>query len=488
MELMDLYYKIKNPIEDDKDLYRVLKAYSNYNGLYSGLTTASNRDYSEYKKDFGSFLGKYNEEDKDEFYSKVTNYWIKNIKNITSDDLSYYTDSAQEAISVLKDEYINRIGYCRSKEEVDYVLSGKNESEEIQDALDMFTWQYKGKKSSWEHVMNRKISCYRKDAPEVGHRLYVNPDSMDLYKFMNYFITKCQEQDLNYYFKFSKTYMRDDNFVIYSSTDELEDYINILKSIEKEHPDLVSRFKEPPILTGKVNDWIGYGSEPVEMNEDEITYSFNSLREGKILDPAIEEVTKDWILENMDKTIVYKNQEMTFKNLISHLVVDDIVDTLKYNIHNMNIIEAVKKHGICEHDLNSKKVLDDIYRIVNNKMEKNLFTYCTKSIDDVDSITLTLRDKKQFKFYSFAFDRVMRDVPRRIFKNDDSYRAKLRDQIEKNSIEYGVDIDKFCVDTYAYKEFLVHDVKNKNKEKSNKDLNDMFKSNQTVMVNSNVIQ
>ncbi len=98
--------------------------------------------------------------------------------------------------------------------------------------------------------------------PSIEHRLYLDIESLDTYKMTTYLVEKCDEHHLPYYFKFDQYADRDDTIVIYSSTENLTKYVEILHEIKKEHPELISRTKEPPVLTGKIDGWIGYGSEP----------------------------------------------------------------------------------------------------------------------------------------------------------------------------------------------------------------------------------
>ena len=101
-------------------------------------------------------------------------------------------------------------------------------------------------------------------------------------------------------------------------------------------------------------------------------------------------------------------------------------------------------------------------------MENNLNTYCDKGIRNVEKITLPLRNGKHYHFYDFAFERVVNDLPRRIAKNDKKYVSDLKSEIYKNADKYNVNINKFCLDNYALKEFQLTDYNNlRNKERNN---------------------
>ena len=61
-----------------------------------------------------------------------------------------------------------------------------------------------------------------------------------------------------------------------SIADNLLKYINILQEIAKENPEIIQRCGKPPILTGKIDGWIGIGDEPPKKNGK--NQSYNSLR------------------------------------------------------------------------------------------------------------------------------------------------------------------------------------------------------------------
>ena len=76
--------------------------------------------------------------------------------------------------------------------------------------------------------------------------------------------------------------------VIYADTKLLPYYLCILGEIEKEYPDIIKRCGRPPILSGVIRNWIGYGSEPIELSLllEDSGYSknvINTLRENNVI-------------------------------------------------------------------------------------------------------------------------------------------------------------------------------------------------------------
>ena len=484
MKLMDIYYHATNPIEDDLKFNKILDAYSNPNGLYAGLSTASSRDYSN-ADSFGKLKANHNLKDKDVFYSKITNLWIKSIKDMSREFFNERIGT--RSFFDLRHKYILKCDNVNSKEESDELLSGNNLDNSLKDALDLYKWTYDS--NYWEHVKAGSVHLDRDKFVKCDHRLYVNPDGEDLYLFMNYFVDKCEERNLSYYFKFCKYFSRDDNFVLYSSTKELDKYLEVLREIKLEHPDLVSRFKEPPLLTGNIDGFIGYGSEPVELNKDKIEYSFNSLRENKVLTPAIEKVTREWLRDNRNREISFRDKEITIKNLISYMAVDDICDTLKHYVKDKDLRTAVNEDGICMYDLNDTNVLNSMFNIIDKRIDSNIDKYLDYS-NDCDSITIPLRGGKKFYFSSYQFERVINNLPKKIANVDKEYVGNLKNEINKNAANYKINVNKFFLDNYALKQLQLADYNNlkeksNNKEwidKKNNDLNKMFATTNIVNI------
>lgn len=140
--------------------------------------------------------------------------------------------------------------------------------------------------SSWEHVESRLVKARQEGSISIKHRLYVGCQTQDLWKFAKNFKDKCDEKQIPYYFKLA-TSTRDDKMVIYADTDNLTDYIEILQEIKQENPEMVGRCAPPPVLTGKIDGWIGIGDEPPK-DKNGKNQSYNSLR-AKILENSVEE-------------------------------------------------------------------------------------------------------------------------------------------------------------------------------------------------------
>ena len=134
---------------------------------------------------------------------------------------------------------------------------------------------------------------------EVTDRLYLNmKDFSDTYKFCELFATECDKRGIPFYLKTAtalggkadihpKQLMRDESIVIYSGKNYLSDYTNIASEIVAKYG---FKLEEPPVLTGRLKNNIGYGAEPLSFNG---RCSFNSLR-SNIIDAAINKLNANY--------------------------------------------------------------------------------------------------------------------------------------------------------------------------------------------------
>ncbi len=105
------------------------------------------------------------------------------------------------------------------------------------------------------HVMDANYGLQ-----ERKHRIYINPSQEQRPEFVHTLIKKCIQNNVEYYFKYSRTTNRLDNLVIYASDEQLNSYSKIFREIEQETPDLIDGCRDLP-LSAQQACWFGYGVE-----------------------------------------------------------------------------------------------------------------------------------------------------------------------------------------------------------------------------------
>ena len=88
----------------------------------------------------------------------------------------------------------------------------------------------------------------------------------------------------------------------------------ILKELKNEHKEIFDRVNMPPILTGKIDGWIGYGSEPTVLLDGENT-SFNEIRSIAI-NNGIKIALNEWLYKNENR---YRGGESGASQVVRNL-------------------------------------------------------------------------------------------------------------------------------------------------------------------------
>ena len=458
MELMELYNQIHNPIDDISVIEKLINAYANnskgFGGYYGQLTKTVQKEHNK---------GQYYREDADRFYAMLFNKWKNSIVAVTKDEfVELYKQGSYGQDFIKMRNYLKNIPDVSTMKEADEIFYGSKGDKELEDALEKYSWKSFGGGSGWIHVCSRYLTAKKDQYPNVEHRLYLDTESLDTYKMTTYLVEKCDEHNLPYYFKFDQYADRDDTIVIYSSTENLTKYVEILQEIKREHPELVSRAKEPPVLTGKIDGWIGYGSEPAKTPDGQ-RHSFNEIR-AKVLENSIGKVTKQWIMNHRNQQITYQGQKMLFQEYIAMKSTEKLIADLerRYLSYEENDKKVAQRNGIRYNpttvndrlgytlqDVRSPQFKQNIYRVLRDKMISSLPQVCNGSYKDMDAINMNVRNGKQITFSGYDLETIIQQLSVNISKNDPNFISSVQAEIKNNAKQYGIDSEKFCFDTKA---------------------------------------
>ena len=458
MELMELYNQIHNPIDDISVIEKLINAYANnskgFGGYYGQLTKTVQKEHNK---------GQYYREDADRFYAMLFNKWKNSIVAMTKDEfVELYKQGSYGQDFIKMRNYLKNIPDVSTMKEADEIFYGSKGDKELEDALEKYSWKSFGGGSGWIHVCSRYLTAKKDQYPNVEHRLYLDTESLDTYKMTTYLVEKCDEHNLPYYFKFDQYADRDDTIVIYSSTENLTKYVEILQEIKREHPELVSRAKEPPVLTGKIDGWIGYGSEPAKTPDGQ-RHSFNEIR-AKVLENSIGKVTKQWIMNHRNQQITYQGQKMLFQEYIAMKSTEKLIADLerRYLSYEENDKKVAQRNGTKYNpttvndrlgytlqDVRSPRFKQNIYRVLRDKMISSLPQVCNGSYKDMDAINMNVRNGKQITFSGYDLETIIQQLSVNISKNDPNFISSVQAEIKNNAKQYGIDSEKFCFDTKA---------------------------------------
>lgn len=456
MELMEIYNQIHNPIDDPRVIEKLINAYANlskdFGGYYGQLTKTVQKEHNK---------GQYYREDADRFYAMLFNKWKNSIVAMTRDEfVQLYRKGSYGQDFIKMRNYLKNVPDVSTMKEADEIFYGNKGDKELESALDKYSWKSFGGESGWIHVCSRYLTAKKDQYPNVEHRLYLDTESLDTYKMITYLVEKCDEHHLPYYFKFDQYANRDDTIVIYSSTENLTKYVEILQEIKKEHPDLVSRAKEPPVLTGQIDGWIGYGSEPSK-TPDGKRQSFNEVR-AKTLEHSIGTVTKQWIMSHRNQEITYQDQKLSFQDYVAMKSAEKLVADLEKrflyyeekdkkvaqrNGKTYNQLTVIDRLGYALQDVRSSQFIQSVYRILKDHMGTLLPRICNGSYKDMDTINMSVRNGKKITFSGDDLETIIQRLSVNIAKNDPNFIPTVQATIKKEASQYGIDSEKFCFDT-----------------------------------------
>ena len=291
-------------------------------GFYSSLVETTEKEY----------VGKYNTDESNKFYATAFNKWKNGIVSLTKEEFEQLKarKSYDDRLIKLRN-YLKTVPDVTTEEEATKIMSQKFQDDDLNDAMDDYRWDSTSWGTGWLHVKSRYLNGKRGTDFPISHRLYLNVEPVDIHKVANELIKKCDEYNVPYYFKFDEFGNRDDTLVVYSDTEKLPFYINMLKEIAKENPEIKSRSKRPPILTGKIDGWIGYGSEPEVRNGKRS--SFNLVR-SDCIEKAIDEEYENWFSLNENKKINYQGKEITLMDYIAILKTEKEISRMKLRLAN----------------------------------------------------------------------------------------------------------------------------------------------------------
>ena len=307
----NLYNSISNPLDNDDFLDYIVDCYSDGKTIYNSITK-----YNLSQKQYHN--GEYYPEKRDAFWVKMFNIWKNSVLSLTESQIRYAKQANPDYYNKIDElvYYLKNMPEIRTAQEFWALANDDN------NLISRYGFQTLGQYSSWNHIDSAELSFYRHRRPPVEHRLYINSESTDTEDIASLFTDKCMERGIPFYYKFDDFANRDDSLVIYSSSKYLKYYVEILRELKKENPELFSRVSSPPIMTGYIDGWIGYGSEP-SSDEYGNARSFNGVRE-KAIENALYKTTSEWIYRNVNKRVHQGNREITIGQILENRIINGI--------------------------------------------------------------------------------------------------------------------------------------------------------------------
>lgn len=157
---------------------------------------------------------------------------------------------------------------------------------------------------------------------EISHRFYINANAKIIAQFSEKLIKEFENRRLPFYFKINTSHIQGpkDFIVIYSSSKELENTINVLNEIASKNPELISQINKPHEFTNNVDNWIGYAQENKQLQGKE---SFTGLMSDNISQVLVQSV-REWVNAHPNMSVRSDGINPVFaKDLVNDSMMDD---------------------------------------------------------------------------------------------------------------------------------------------------------------------
>lgn len=438
--LSELYDNMSSPLDNPETIQKLIQAYANrgkgFGGYYGGLTKTVEKQNIGIK-----------DADRDLFFSMIFNKWKNSIVGMTKERFEELKKRGSYSDDFKKlRQFLKNIPDVTTRQEAQQILYGQYDDKDLEGAMEKYSWTARGDGTSWIHVCSRDVTAKADKEQNVEHRLYLNTETIDTYEMTIQLVEKFDKHQLPYYFKFDETGNRDDTIVIYSDTENLTANIEILREIGEEYPELIQRAKEPPVLTGRVDNWIGYGSEPGRDSNGK-RQSFNQVR-AKLIEPIIDKETKEWVMTHKNQTIKYQDQDITFQDYITikatQQMIKDLGRTYKYMSKNENEEDIARRKGYTVNDLKSASFNRKLYDAIHKNIELILSQVCNG--EEMQPIDIDVRGGKKVQFKNSTIQETIESLATKIAANDNMFADKIKNDIINGAEQFGIDPTTFCFD------------------------------------------
>ena len=434
-KLGDVYSSVENPIDNEEILKNIVEAYSKSNR--TSLLGSSNLYSSLVKMNQTKDSSQINLDDREAFMVEAYNQWIENMLKLDDAHIQYLEKSRGMDAKQMQ-QYLRGFGKVSSMDDIKRLKSNPLFEEEVNG------WELQ---DGWEHTKSQYISGRTENRIQVKHRLYVGCQNQDMWKLAQLFKSKCQEQQIPFYFKLGSSSERDDKMVIYADTDNLENYISALQEIAQEHPEIMQRCGEPPALTGKIDGWIGIGDEP-PLKANGKNQSYNSLR-ADIFENAIEEAVLNELREFKGKDVTFNGKQTKFNDLFMEQAAQFILEKLDENKDRFET--QLPKLGLKDADLTNDKFKEHI----KTHLRKNIQKGIDKLVDVKDQkaelcgsnsqeiFAIPTREGKKISVNTLDMDSIIKRMVPIMQQIDPTFMDKVKSQIQEKCKQNGID-DTFC--------------------------------------------
>lgn len=215
---------------------------------------------------------------------------VEHLKNI----FKQYLNSSKESASSSQDfDYINEF-VNRASKHFQAINTMKPITKTDKNGNTTYTNPISNNQLGWYTFQSSQLTNnggYGKN--EISHRFYINANAKVIAQFSEKLIKEFENRKLPFYFKINTSHIQGpkDFIVIYSSSNELKNTIDVLNAVAINNPKLISQINRPHEFTNNIDNWIGYAQENKQLQGKE---SFTGLMSDNVSQVLVESV-RDWV-------------------------------------------------------------------------------------------------------------------------------------------------------------------------------------------------
>lgn len=244
---------------------------------------------------------------------------VEHLRNI----FKQYLNQSKESVSSRQDfDYINEF-VNRASKHFQAINTMKPITKTDENGNTTYTNPISNNQLGWYTFQSSQLTNnggYGKN--EISHRFYINANAKVIAQFSEKLIKEFENRKLPFYFKINTSHIQGpkDFIVIYSSSNELKNTIDVLNAVAINNPELISQINRPHEFTNNIDNWIGYAQENKQLQGKE---SFTGLMSDNISQVLVESV-RDWV--NTHPNISVRSDGITpvfAKDLIDDSLMND---------------------------------------------------------------------------------------------------------------------------------------------------------------------
>lgn len=356
MDLRKVYDATEDPLDNGTSINFIINSYfaSKDRADYYGRLRDTESEFLECFAFAPNEVDRFTE-DENAFQCILFNHWMNDIRRISrlsvSEKNNFFervsrasydipskafhegrmnSETAKSAFNKIVNKINKNNASITKKTQIDTFKNGFRDAN-VTRLLEILDWNLgqKDDASILSFKSNYLLTDQRKDIRNSVF-LAVVPNKLHVYEFIGEYLKRCDKYNVPYdidipYDEYSKRIVR-----VNSTIENLGKNLAIFEDIAEHYPEMIENMDEPPVLCGRIKDWIGIGTFSAKAME-RTPYGYTEKRAGLIVD-AIEDTTKQYILENYKKTIVTIGKSGTIKNYLTGYTYDAYLRKIKETV------------------------------------------------------------------------------------------------------------------------------------------------------------